>query len=74
MVPDTFGSALVGVTFVFYQVILVIYRLFFHPLSRFPGPKPAATSYWWEWVQDTFAARGGEYMNLVERMHDQYGK
>lgn len=56
-----------------YQGGLVIYRLFFHPLARFPGPKLAALTYWYECLQDLFAGQGGDYMNQVERMHDAYG-
>lgn len=61
------------VSFVLYQICLVAYRLFFHPLARFPGPKLAATTFWWECIQDLFAGQGGEYMNQVEAMHDKYG-
>ena len=58
---------------VIYYVGLVIYRLYLHPLANFPGPKAAAVTYWWECIQDLFAGQGGDYMNQVERMHDDYG-
>ncbi|RAK99752.1 cytochrome P450 [Aspergillus ibericus CBS 121593] len=61
------------VSFVLYQVWLVIYRLCFHPLAKFPGPKLVATTFWWECIQDLFAGQGGEFMNQVEAMHDRYG-
>ena len=56
-----------------YQGSLVIYRLLFHPLARFPGPKLAAATHWWECIQDIFAGQGGDYVNQVERMHNDYG-
>ena len=68
-----FACAWFALAIIVYQVAWVIYRLFFHPLARFPGPKIAATTYWWECVQDLFAGQGGDYMNQVDRMHDIYG-
>lgn len=62
-----------ALAFSLYQTALVIYRLYFHPLARFPGPKVAAASRWWECIQDLFAGQGGDYMNQVERMHEDYG-
>ena len=59
---------------VLYSLILVIYRLNFHPLAKFPGPKIAAATGWWECIQDLFGGRqGGDYINQVEQMHDEYG-
>ncbi|KAJ5155936.1 benzoate 4-monooxygenase cytochrome P450 [Penicillium capsulatum] len=49
----------------------VIYRLFFHPLSRIPGPRLAAASYLPEIYHDIF--RGGMYMWEIEKMHSRYG-
>lgn len=37
---------ILGTTFVAYQVGLVVYRLWFSPLAKFPGPKLAAASLW----------------------------
>ena len=62
-----------ALVFALYQTALVIYRLYFHPLARFPGPKIAASTHWWECIQDLFAGQGGDYMNQVEQMHDRYG-
>lgn len=54
-----------------YVLLRVTYNLFFHPLSRFPGPRGAACSRWWL-----------AYMELVKRvslsdlraeLHRKYG-
>lgn len=63
-----------SVSFVLYQICLVIYRLYFHPLARFPGPKIAAATFWWECYADMFIGEGGQYMNQVEEMHNKYGE
>ena len=56
-----------------YSTVLVAYRLFFHPLARFPGPKSTAATYWYECFYDIFAGGGGQYINYVEKIHDIYG-
>ncbi|OOG00947.1 hypothetical protein ASPCADRAFT_125952 [Aspergillus carbonarius ITEM 5010] len=60
-------------SFIFHQLCVVIYRLYFHPLARYPGPRLAAVTFWWECYQDIFAGQGGEFTNQLEEMHDAYG-
>lgn len=64
----------VVLSWIVYQAGLVIYRLYFHPLAKFPGPKLSASSRWWECIQDLFTGQGGEYILQVEEMHDKYGE
>ncbi|KAI0013591.1 cytochrome P450 [Xylariaceae sp. FL0662B] len=50
---------------------VVIYRLFLHPLAKFPGPKLAAATRWYECYYDVFC--GGRYTWKIAELHEQYG-
>jgi hypothetical protein len=54
-----------------YTFLKAIYRLFFHPLAKFPGPKLAAAThkyeFYWDGVQD------GQYSNHIAELHKIYG-
>ena len=56
-----------------YTIGLAIYRLKFHPLARFPGPKLTAATQWWEFYIDVIRNGGGRFWREVERMHEAYG-
>lgn len=56
-----------------YIVSIVTYRLFFHPLSKLPGPKLAAATYLYEFYYDILKAPGGQYIWQLEELHSQYG-
>ncbi|GAB1210518.1 hypothetical protein APSETT445_009312 [Aspergillus pseudonomiae] len=60
-----------GLTAISYLVVRSIYRLYFHPLSKFPGPKLAALTHLYEMYYDI--VKGGKYLWEMQRMHDQYG-
>lgn len=55
-----------------YIVYTVIYRLYFHPLARFPGPKLAAITYWYEFYYDI--VRRGQYTFKLRELHEKYGE
>ena len=50
---------------------LVVYRLYFHPLSPFPGPRLAAATSWYECYYEVF--KDGSYVQQLPRLHAQYG-
>ncbi|KAJ5558222.1 hypothetical protein N7535_008437 [Penicillium sp. DV-2018c] len=52
-------------------VLRAVYHLYFHPLSKFPGPKLAAATYLYEFYYDVI--KSGMYIWEIERMHEQYG-
>lgn len=54
-----------------YMVVLGIYRLYFSPLSKFPGPKLAIATGWYEFYHDV--VQQGRYLWEIEKMHEQYG-
>lgn len=64
--------AVLGVSLVF-GAWVVLRRLFWHPLSSFPGPKFAAATKWYEFYFDIIKRPGGTFMYEIERMHDVYG-
>ncbi|OJJ46793.1 hypothetical protein ASPZODRAFT_142587 [Penicilliopsis zonata CBS 506.65] len=59
-------TALIGCT-----ITQAIYRLYFHPLHTFPGPKIAAATFLYQFFYD--AVLGGRYIWEVEKMHEKYG-
>lgn len=55
-----------------YLLGLVVYRLYFHPLAKFPGPKYAAISRWHEFYYEV--VKKGQFTFKVEELHKQYGR
>ena len=55
-----------------YSFVLGGYRLLFHPLAKFPGPKVAAITHWYEVYWDI--VKKGEYFWRIQEMHAKYGR
>lgn len=51
--------------------ILVLYRVYISPLSKFPGPKLAAATLWYEFYFDVL--KRGKFAWEIQRMHELYG-
>ena len=54
-----------------YLLVLAAYRLFFSPLSKFPGPKLAALTRWYEFYYDVVLR--GQFTFHIEDLHKRYG-
>ena len=54
------------------QVFITVYRLYFHPLAGFPGPKLAAATYFWEFY---YVCRPTlDHPDKIKQLHRQYGE
>ena len=62
-----------ALAYVCYTVVKIIYRLFFHPLSKFPGPTLAAATFWYEAYFDIFKRPGGQFVYELDRLHAIHG-
>ena len=54
-----------------YAIVRVIYNVYFHPLSRFPGPRGAACTRWWLAYMEV--GRGVSLFTLRAELHQKYG-
>lgn len=64
------AGGLIALLFV-YRACVVIYRLFFSPLAKFPGPKLAAATSWYEAFFDLWSK---DFPDILSALHDRYGK
>ncbi|PYH94387.1 cytochrome P450 [Aspergillus ellipticus CBS 707.79] len=64
---------LIAAAGVAYGVGLAIYRLTLHPLAKFPGPKLAACTQWYETYYEVFKSPGGQFLFHYRQLHEQYG-
>ncbi|KAH9998260.1 hypothetical protein BJV77DRAFT_742201 [Russula vinacea] len=65
------GILITAVGLLFYALVRVIYNVFFHPLSRFPGPRGAACTRWWLAYKEL--GRGVSLSTLRAELHQKYG-
>ena len=63
---------LLACTTLVYWCGLYLYRLFLHPLSKFPGPRLAAATSWYEAYYEIVLK--GQYSRQISKLHDQYGR
>ena len=63
--------SIIAVGLLFYTLVLIIYKAYFHPLSRFPGPRGAAcTRLWLAYME---VGRGVSLSTLRAELHQKYG-
>ena len=56
-----------------YLLCLTVYRLYLHPLAKFPGPKLAALTKWYEAYYEIWPLNG-KFSFHIEDLHKQYGE
>ncbi|EEB95950.1 hypothetical protein MPER_04998 [Moniliophthora perniciosa FA553] len=54
-----------------HMLVLALYRVTIHPLSRFPGPKLATVTELYTAFYDVVF--GGELVNHLRELHERYG-
>jgi hypothetical protein len=57
---------------IIYLAVKSTYRLYFHPLSKIPGPKLAAITSGYEFYFNVI--KGGMFIWELERLHEIYGQ
>ena len=53
------------------NALVIIRRLFFHPLSAFPGPRLAAATTFYKMYFEVI--KGGELLGRIHQLHVLYG-
>lgn len=66
--PTTLAASALAL-FALFKFLQAIYRLYFHPLSHFPGPRAAALSRNWLWQQ----VQTGHPEEALEKAHRDHG-
>lgn len=61
------------ISFLVWYASRLVYNVYFHPLSQFPGPKLAGASRWYEGYFDNLVGHGGQYMYEIDRIHREHG-
>ena len=70
-VLKTWPLTAVSAAFVLYVILLYTYRVTLHPLAKYPGPRLAAMTLWYEFYYDFF--QRGQYLFRIRDMHAKYG-
>lgn len=72
-IPSLSNLLLAGAgALIIHIVFSAIHRLYLSPIAKFPGPKLAALTLWYEFYHDV--VRGGQYGFKIAELHDQYGE
>jgi hypothetical protein len=67
------GSVQVVSAFLVLWVLgLAVYRLYLSPIAKFPGPKLAALTSWYEFYFDV--VKGGQFTFHLQELHKRYGE
>jgi hypothetical protein len=53
------------------SILLTLYRLVFHPIAHFPGPKLAGLTRWYEFYYEI--VQKGQMTFHIQELHKKYG-
>jgi len=62
---------LLAITFTVWSIAVGIYRVFFHPLAKIPGPKLAGLTYLYRFKYNVLDH--GKFYLQIEKLHQKYG-
>jgi hypothetical protein len=62
----------VAIASLLYLAALAVYRLYLGPIAKFPGPKLAALSRWYEFYFDCVLP--GQFEFHIQDLHKRYGE
>src|SRR5436190_6362228 len=65
------AAAAVAGILLLYIVGVIIERLYFSPIAKFPGPKLAAATFWYEFYFDVI--QSGKFTWQIQKIHQKYG-
>ena len=71
MLSSTDCVEIIALVIIAWTVYGALWRVYWSPLSRFPGPKLAALTLWYEFYFDV--VQQGMYLWEIERLHKIYG-
>jgi hypothetical protein len=71
LVPSMALLGVLGISWLFYLIGLAIYRLYLSPIAKFPGPKLAALSRWYEIYYEVILR--GQFTFHIQELHKRYG-
>lgn len=60
-----------ALTLLLYTIYGIVYRLYLSPIAKFPGPKLAAVTWWYEYYYDVVLR--GKYIWKIRELHEMYG-
>ena len=73
LIPSDVVQIATGVALLFflYVVRLIVSRLVLSPIAKFPGPKLAGLTFWYEFYYDV--VKRGRYTWKINELHEKYG-
>ncbi|PQE31749.1 cytochrome p450 protein [Rutstroemia sp. NJR-2017a WRK4] len=71
MISLAYSVTIFVFSYVLWAVYIAIWRLYFSPIAKFPGPKLAALTQWYEVYYDLF--KGGQLIFKLLELHEKYG-